>query len=117
LEAVSEPYDGSIQMIDSSSIGVHQHAANAQARRPIQLHGRSRGGLTIKIHALLDACRLPIALKLTKGQAHNGRSAQDLLGTFDAGQILLADRSYDSNALREIVATRYGQKSKTSLHP
>ena len=37
--------------------------------------GRSRGGLTTKIHALVDASGLPIALKLTEGQAHDGRSA------------------------------------------
>ena len=29
---------------------------------------RSRSGLTTKIHALVDACGLPIALKLTEGQ-------------------------------------------------
>jgi putative transposase len=27
---VSKAYDGDIQMIDSSSVRVHQHAANAQ---------------------------------------------------------------------------------------
>ena len=32
LTAVSEAYDGDIQMIDSSSIRVHQHAANAQKK-------------------------------------------------------------------------------------
>ncbi len=32
LEAVSKAYDGDIQMIDSSSIRVHQHAANAQKK-------------------------------------------------------------------------------------
>jgi transposase len=32
LEAVSEAYAGDIQMIDSSSIRVHQHAANAQKK-------------------------------------------------------------------------------------
>ena len=63
--------------------------------------GRSRGGLTTKIHALVDACGLPIALKLTEGQAHDGRSAEDMLDTVRAGNILLADRAYDSNALRE----------------
>jgi transposase len=55
--------------------------------------GRSRGGLTTKIHALVDACGLPIALKLTEGQAHDGRSADDMLSTRDAGQVLLADRT------------------------
>lgn len=39
LQAVSAAYEGDIQMIDSSSIRVHQHAANAQKRRPIPLHG------------------------------------------------------------------------------
>ena len=32
LEAVSKAYDGDLQMIDSSSIRVHQHAANAQKK-------------------------------------------------------------------------------------
>ena len=63
--------------------------------------GRSRGGLTTKIHALVDASSLPIALKLTEGQAHDGRAACDMLGSSQAGDILLADRAYDSDALRE----------------
>src|SRR5215217_2373268 len=41
--------------------------------------GRSRGGLTTKIHALVDANGLPIALKLSEGQAHDGHSAADML--------------------------------------
>ncbi len=32
LKAVSQAYDGDIQMINSSSIRVHQHAANAQKK-------------------------------------------------------------------------------------
>jgi len=68
--------------------------------------GRSRGGLTTKIHALVDANGMPIALKLTEGQAHDGRSAADMLEGVQAGQILLADRAYDSNALRESMNTR-----------
>ena len=68
--------------------------------------GRSRGGLTTKIHALVDAMGLPIALKLTEGQAHDGRSAVDMFETLRAGNILLADRAYDSNALRAWLAER-----------
>ena len=60
--------------------------------------GRSRGGLTTKIHALVDANGLPVALKLTEGQAHDGPSAADMLQGLGAGQILLADRAYDSDA-------------------
>ncbi len=68
--------------------------------------GRSRGGLTTKIHAVTDAQGLPIALKLTPGQAHDGRSAADLLDTVGAGQALLADAAYDSNELRQTLADR-----------
>ena len=68
--------------------------------------GRSRGGLTTKIHALVDASGLPIALKLTPGQAHDGRSATDMLGAMGQGQILLADRAYDSDALRQSLKDR-----------
>jgi len=68
--------------------------------------GRSRGGLTTKVHALVDANGLPIALKLTAGQAHDGRSAADMLDTLGQGDVLLADRAYDSDALRIEMAAR-----------
>ena len=70
--------------------------------------GRSRGGLTTKIHALVDANGLPIALKLTEGQAHDGRSAADMLTGIGPGQILLADRAYDSDALRRSIDEQGG---------
>lgn len=68
--------------------------------------GRSRGGLTTKIHAVVDANGNPIALKLSEGEAHDGRSADGLLDTVGEGQILLADRGYDSDALRAAIASR-----------
>jgi transposase len=68
--------------------------------------GRSRGGLTTKIHAVVDANGNPITLKLTEGQAHDGRSAADMLDSVGAGQTLLADRAYDSDALRQTLAGR-----------
>jgi len=68
--------------------------------------GRSRGGLTTKIHALVDANGLPVVLKLTAGQAHDGRSATDMLDGIGEGQILLADRAYDSDALRKTMTDR-----------
>lgn len=66
--------------------------------------GRSRGGLTTKVHAVTDAHGLPITLKLTAGQAHDGRSADDMLHTVGSGQTLLADAAYDSNRLRNHLA-------------
>lgn len=68
--------------------------------------GRSRGSLTTKIHALVDAEGLPISLKLTEGQAHDGRSAGDMLEALVEGQTLLADRAYDSDELRQNLKER-----------
>lgn len=68
--------------------------------------GRSRGGLTTKIHALVDANGLPVALKLTEGQAHDGRSVADMLDGLAVGQVLIADRAYDSDGLRQAMTQR-----------
>ncbi len=68
--------------------------------------GRSRGGLTTKIHALVDAEGRPIRIKLTAGQAHDGRSAADMFDTVQAGDILLGDRAYDSDGLRASLKDR-----------
>ena len=78
--------------------------------------GRSRGGLTTKIHALVDALGRPIRLKLTEGQAHDGRSAADMYGSVGAGQTLLADRAYDSDGLRATLAER-GAMANIRLMP
>jgi transposase len=45
LAAVSKAYDGDIQMIDSSSIRVHQHAANGQKKKrdPVAWVARAAG--------------------------------------------------------------------------
>ncbi|MGB3391189.1 MAG: IS5 family transposase [Pseudaminobacter sp.] len=85
--------------------------ASARCQRPkkdqrSRCMGRSRGGLTTKIHALVDAEGRPIRLKLTEGQAHDGRSAADMFETLEAGHILLADRAYDSDALRTMMTER-----------
>ena len=68
--------------------------------------GRSRGGLTTKIHALVDANGLPVVLKLTPGQAHDSRSPADMFATIGKGQILLADRSCDSDTLHAELKSR-----------
>jgi transposase len=56
LQAVSKGYDGDIQMIDSSSIRVHQHAANGQKSDPIPLHGSLARWLDDK-SACVGGCR------------------------------------------------------------
>jgi len=54
-----------------------------------------------KIHALVDAIGRPILLRLTEGQTHDGRSATDMFASATVGTTLLADRAFDSDALRD----------------
>ena len=62
--------------------------------------GRSRGGLTSKIHALVDAEGRPVTLRLTGGQVADCAEAEVLIDGLSEGDILLADKGYDSNAIR-----------------
>ena len=62
--------------------------------------GRSRGGLTTKVHALVDANGLPLELILTPGQAGDCPVAERLLGHLHQGTIVLADKAYDADWLR-----------------
>ncbi len=71
--------------------------------------GRSRGGLTTKIHALVDAVGRPIRLMLTAGQAYDGHAAGEMLESLPEDCQLLADRAYDSNAIRALIKKQNAQ--------
>jgi transposase len=68
--------------------------------------GRSRGGLTSKIHALVDAEGRPVSLRLTGGQIADCTQADALIADIGEGDILLADKGYDTNAIRAKAAER-----------
>jgi hypothetical protein len=72
-------------MIDTSIARVHQQGATRKRGERDRCLGRSRGGLTTKIHALVDAQGRPIQLKLTAGQASDIASAADLIGDLAPG--------------------------------
>ncbi|WYJ39790.1 transposase [Bradyrhizobium sp. 2S1] len=78
--------------------GVWGRISTAPASQRIgQLMGRSRGGLTSKIHALVDSNGLPVRLALSPGGAHDVRLAGKLLSRLKSGSMLLADRGYDAD--------------------
>ena len=72
MEALAAGHDAAVQMIDTSVVRVHQHGA-CIADNNHQDMGRSRGGLTSKIHAVVDTNGLPVHLALTPGEAHDNR--------------------------------------------
>ena len=58
MDALAAGYDAAGQMIDTSVVRMHQHGA-CVADNNHQYMGRSRGGLTSKIHAVVDTNGLP----------------------------------------------------------
>ena len=62
--------------------------------------GRSRGGLTRKVHAVVDANGLPVRLGLTPGEAHDNRLCPALLAGLRQRTMVLADRGYDADRIR-----------------
>jgi transposase len=85
-------------MIDSTIVRAHACAAgygkNSQEKEAL---GRSKGGFTTKIHAVVDALGNPLEFSLTSGQRHDITQA-DFLTKDLKGDFLLADKGYDSNA-------------------
>ncbi|WP_440640786.1 IS5 family transposase [Bradyrhizobium sp. PUT101] len=72
MSALAGAHDAAVPMIDISIVRVHQHGACITRNRR-QSMGRSRGGLTSKIHAVVES-----------------------------GSMLLADRGYDADWIREL---------------
>jgi transposase len=101
MEALATAHDAAVQMIDTSIVRVHQYGA-CITRNQRQSMGRSRGGLTSKIHAVVDGNGLPVRLALSPGEAHDVRLAGKLLSRLKSGSMLLADRGYDADWIREL---------------
>jgi transposase len=101
MGALAAVHDAGVQMIDTSIVRVHQHGACVAGNREQQV-GRSRGGLTSKIHAIVDANGLPVHLGLTSGEAHDNRLCSVLLSGLSPRTILLADRGYDADWIRAL---------------
>ena len=103
MDALAETHDAAVQMIDTSVVRVHQHGAYI-AGNSEQHMGRSRGGLTTKIHAVVDTNGLPVQLGLTPGETHDNRLCSALLNELRPRTMLLADRGYDADWIRALAS-------------
>jgi transposase len=68
----------------------------SEEKKGAQAIGRSKGGLTTKIHATCDALGNPTGFTLTPGQAHDLAGADILLQQIEA-DIIIADKGYDAD--------------------
>ncbi|WP_413252929.1 IS5 family transposase [Streptomyces brevispora] len=108
--------------VDSTIVRAHQHAAGARKKGPPagEPHdhaiGRSRGGLTTKIHLASDAHCRPLAFVLTAGQAGDAPAFPDVMAQLRVPRprgrprtrpdTVLADKAYSSRAIREHLRKR-----------
>jgi transposase len=112
MNALTATHDAAVQMIDTSVVCVHQHGACIAGNKE-QHMGRSRGGLTSKVHAVVDTNGLPVRLGLTAGEAHDNRLCSVLLSGLHPRTMLLADRGYDADWIRTSpVSKARGQTSR-----
>lgn len=101
LQEFSKDYDGESIMIDATIIRAHPCAAGYEkGQHEREALGRSKGGFTTKIHAVVDALGQALRFTLTPGQRNDMTQASQLLEGFENANII-ADKAYDSNALVE----------------
>lgn len=84
-------------MIDSTVVRAHACAAgygkDSQAQEAL---GRSKGGFTTKVHALVDALGNPLEFALTAGQRHDITQANPLTKDLKDTTVI-GDTAYDAN--------------------
>ncbi|MFC9607213.1 IS5 family transposase [Streptomyces niveus] len=108
--------------VDSTIVRAHQHSAGARKKGPPagephdRAIGRSRGGLTTKIHLAADGHCRPLAFVLTAGQAGDAPAFTDVMARLRVPRrrgrprtrpdVVLADKAYSSRAIRDHLRKR-----------
>ena len=93
--------------IDATIVRAHQHAAGALKKhggQAAQALGRSRGGLSTKIHAGCRDERTSVAVVLTAGHCHESPVFETVLAQVPPEPPLthaIMDKGYDSKRIRE----------------
>ena len=68
--------------------------------------GKSRAGLTSKIHMAVDAMSLPVDFDITGGEVNDCTAAPDLLEQLSEAENVIADKGYDSQKVRDKITER-----------
>ena len=93
------------EFIDGSIVKAHQHSAGARTEDSEGI-GKSVAGNTTKIHMAVDSYGLPIEFHITGGEVHDSKAAPILIDMLPSADYIIADRGYDSEALREMIRNK-----------
>ncbi|MEU2389054.1 IS5 family transposase [Streptomyces sp. NPDC012461] len=97
--------------VDSTAVRAHQHAASTRKGGSTTALGRSRGGLTSKIHLACDALGRPLAFTVTGGNTNDCTQFTAAMEAIRAPRTgpgrprvrpdhVLGDKGYSSRAIR-----------------
>ncbi|MGW9054565.1 IS5 family transposase [[Kitasatospora] papulosa] len=107
--------------VDPTVVRAHQHAAGARKKAPVEepdhhAPGRSRGGLTTKIHLAVDSRCCPLAFANNPGQAGDAPAFPDVMTGIRVPRpvsrprttpaAVLADKAHSSRAIRTYLRHR-----------
>ncbi|RYY05079.1 MAG: IS5 family transposase [Alphaproteobacteria bacterium] len=108
FHAMADTPDFEYVLIDSTISKVHADATGGKRGAQAAAIGRSRGGLTTKLHAAVDAIGLPIRIHPTPGQYGDAPQAEALLSGLRGIGHVIADAAYDAGSLRTFIAAELG---------
>ena len=91
-------------MVDSSGCRAHQDASGPEGGQQAQAMGRTKGGLSTKIHMACDALGYPLGFHLSAANESDYGNCKPLLESYlPEGAYALMDKGYDSDANRGTV--------------
>ena len=99
FECLSDEPDFEYALVDGACVTVHQKASGAKGGPEPRPSASSRGGLTTKIVALVDALGTLVRFVLLPGQHHDSVGVRPLIEGVAFGA-LLGDKAFDADWLR-----------------
>ncbi len=100
FKSLTKNSDTEWNFIYGSYVKAHQHSTGAASEHE-QAIALSRGGNTSKIHLAVDSYVLPIEFIITGGDVHDSKVANELIELLPQGDFVIAEKGYDSEAIRE----------------
>lgn len=105
FQFLSQENDVQWLFLDGSIVKAHQDSTNISSQAE-QAIGKSRGGKSTKIHLAVDSGGLPVHFEVSGGQVHDISYGESLVLSSPDVEVVVADKGYDSQALRELIKSR-----------
>lgn len=90
-------------MLDATHVKAHQDASRHPLSAEEQRLGKTKGGNNTKISAAVNSVGLLLSMELVCGNMHDSKCALDTIRGLVQGSLVLADKAYDTNAIRKYI--------------